>query len=140
LRSAFDPRQRVAARAFRLRPHLVPESLPALVAHKPATRLEQVAEELESLAPLSAVADARLLRVEGEAAFRDPRFDLGERRGRLGFRPAQDDEIVGVARHPAAARLHQKVERVQVDEWPRAATEPPPGAFPPSAATSPFPS
>ena len=53
----------------RLRPrhasHLILERLQALLTHQPATRLEPVTQEFKALARLAAVANPRLVRMEG---------------------------------------------------------------------------
>ena len=53
--------------------------------------------------------------MEGQAVGRDPRRDLAQGGQGLGFRLAQDHEVVGVAHHPAPARFHQAIERMQIE-------------------------
>src|ERR1700724_3624382 len=110
-----DPREAVTSAAYSLGPHLVLERSQALLSHEPATRLEPVAEEIESLSRLSAVDDPRLVRMQRQAVGRRPRLDFTQRSYRRGFRLAEDHEVVGVTHHPAPVLLHQQVERVQVD-------------------------
>ena len=59
-----NPREAIPSAAARLGPHLVLERCQALLSHEPATRLEPVAEEVESLPRLSAVNDPRLVRMQ----------------------------------------------------------------------------
>src|ERR1700730_2692174 len=66
-----DPREAVTSAAYRLGPHLVLERFQALLSHEPATRLEPVAEEIESLSRLSAVDDPRLVRMQRQAVGRN---------------------------------------------------------------------
>src|SRR6202022_593933 len=110
-----DPREAVTSAAYRLGPHLVLERFQALLSHEPATRLEPVAEEIESLPRLLAVDDPRLVRMQRQAVGRSPRLHFTQRSYRRGFRLAEDHEVVGVTHHPAPVLLHQQVERVQVD-------------------------
>src|SRR6266478_3891031 len=110
-----DPREAVTSAAYRFGPHLVLERFQALLSHEPATRLEPVAEEIESLPRLLAVDDPRLVRMQPQAIGRYPRLDLTQCSYRLGFRLAEDHEVVGVTHHPAPVLLHQQVERMQVD-------------------------
>jgi hypothetical protein len=64
---------------------------------------------------LAAVADSRLVWMQGEPIGHDPRRDLAQGGQGLRFRPAQDHEVVGVPHHPAAALFHQEVERMQIE-------------------------
>src|SRR5689334_17196998 len=59
-----DPSEAVASTAARLHPHLVPQRLQALLADQPPACLEPVAEEVEPLPRLSAVANPRLVRMQ----------------------------------------------------------------------------
>src|SRR5579862_946698 len=61
-----DPAEAVAAAADGPRPHLVLYRLQALLTHQSSTRFEPVSKELEPLARLSAVAEARLVRMQGQ--------------------------------------------------------------------------
>src|SRR5260221_390243 len=74
-----DPREAVTSAAYRLGPHLVLERSQALLSHEPATRLEPVAEEIESLSRLLAVDDPRLVRMQRQAVGRSPRLDFTQR-------------------------------------------------------------
>src|SRR6202163_604776 len=94
-----DPREAVTSAAYRLGPHLVLERFQALLSHEPATRLEPVAEEIESLARLSAVNRPRLVRMQRQAIGHRPRVDFAQRGPRLLFRPAEDHEVIGIAHH-----------------------------------------
>src|SRR5947209_4187081 len=78
-----DPVETVASAPDRPGPHLVLERRQALLAHQPATRFEPVAQELEPLARLLAVADP------GQAVGCHPRRDLAQCRQGLVFRRAQ---------------------------------------------------
>src|SRR5437762_6644783 len=112
---ADDPLQAIATTAARQVSHLVLERLQALLADEPAPRLEPVAQEIKTLSRLAAVADPRLVWVQGQAVARDPRLDLAQGGQGLRFRPAQDHKIVGVPYHPQPALLHQEIQRVQVE-------------------------
>ena len=67
-----DAREAVAARPFRLVPEAVLELVQALLAHVALTGFEPVAEEVETLSRLPAVADMRLLGVQREAVVVHP--------------------------------------------------------------------
>src|SRR5882724_1595321 len=82
-----DPVEAVAAAPDRPGPHLVLERLQALLAHQPATSFEPVAQELEPVPRLAAVADPCLVWMEGQAIGRHPRRDLAERCQGLVLRP-----------------------------------------------------
>src|ERR1017187_441017 len=71
-----DPSQAIAPAPSRLRPHLVFERHQTLVAHQPTTSLEPESKEVETLTRLLAVADARLVGVQGQAVGIHPRRDL----------------------------------------------------------------
>ena len=64
---------RLSPRADRPVPHLVLEGLQALAAHEAAASLEPVAQAVEPLARLSAVADPRLVRMQGQPVGCNPR-------------------------------------------------------------------
>src|SRR5207253_6077680 len=83
-----DPVETVASAPDRPGPHLVLERRQALLAHQPATRFEPVAQELEPLPRLLAVADQRLVRMAGQAVRCPPRRDWARRRPALVVRPA----------------------------------------------------
>ena len=68
----------VAPATHRPRPHLVLERPQALLANEPAARLEPVAKEVEPLARLLAVADPRLVRMQGQAVGSHPRRYLAQ--------------------------------------------------------------
>src|SRR6202140_4055402 len=71
-----DPREAVTSAAYRLGPHLVLERSQSCLSHEPATRLEPVAEEIESLSRLLAVDDPRLVRMQGQAVGLWPGFNF----------------------------------------------------------------
>src|SRR5438876_12349579 len=73
-----DPLQAVAPAAARHASNFVPERPQALLAHQPATCLKPVAQEIEALSRLAAVADPCLVWMEGQAVGRDPRRDLAQ--------------------------------------------------------------
>src|SRR5882672_6975182 len=110
-----DPPQAVAPAAARQTSHFVLERLQALLAHQPATCLEPVAKEIETLSRLAAVADPCLVWVQDQAVGRHPRRDLAQGDLGLRFRPAQDHKVAGVPHHPPAALFHQEVERMQIE-------------------------
>jgi hypothetical protein len=115
-----EPREAVASAAAGLRPHLVLERLQALLADQPTTGLGPVAQELEASPRLSAVADPRLVRVEGEAVGRHPRLDLAEGGPRLGFAAAQDHEVSGaggtvLTKRPRKAHPYRRKHRGWID-------------------------
>ena len=76
---ADDPIQTVAPSASRLGAHFVLERLQALLAHVSTPALEPIAQELESLARLSRVADACLVGVQRQAVGRRPRRHPAQR-------------------------------------------------------------
>jgi hypothetical protein len=88
-----DPPQTVASASFRQGARLVLERLPALVAHESSSTPEPTAEEIESLAWLSRVADPRLVRMRRQPVGRRPRRDLARRRLRFLRRPTQDPRL-----------------------------------------------
>src|SRR3984957_12651944 len=90
-----DAREAVAPRTPRLHPDAVLQLGQALLAHVTLAGLEPVAEELETLSRLPAVADMRLLRMQREAVHRHPGAPVIESGFRLLARPAQDHEIIG---------------------------------------------
>src|SRR5215469_17585306 len=67
-----DPHQAVAPTAAGLRPHLVLERRQALLADQAAAGLEPIAQELEAMSRLSAVADPRFVRMERQAVGHHP--------------------------------------------------------------------
>src|SRR5207244_13483361 len=83
-----DPSQAVASAAARQISHLVLERLQALLAHQPAACLKPVAQEIEPLSRLAAVAGPRLVWVQGQAVGRGPRLDLAPGGHGIRFRPA----------------------------------------------------
>src|ERR1700685_2226686 len=85
-----DACEAVAARAFRLGPDGVLELSQALLAHVALAGFEPVAEELETLPRLPAVADMRLLGMQREAVSAHPSAYVFEGGFRLLARPAQD--------------------------------------------------
>src|SRR6266480_4498779 len=88
-----DPLQAIAQAAARHPSHLVLERLQALLAHQPATCLKPVAQEIEPLSRLAAVADPRLIWMQGQALRHDPRLNLAQGGQGLRFRPAQDHQV-----------------------------------------------
>src|SRR5215472_5092250 len=81
-----DPTQAVASGADRPASHLVPERLQALLANQPPACLEPIAEEVEPLPRLLAVADPRLVRVQRQPVLRHPCLNLAQ--GSFGLRLA----------------------------------------------------
>ena len=76
--------------------YAVLELVQALLAHVTLAGFERVAEELEPLPRLPAVADTRLFGMQREAVFAQPGAHLREGGVRLLARPAQDDEVVRI--------------------------------------------
>ena len=74
--------------------------------HEPAARLEPIAKEVEPLARLLAVADARLVGVQGQAVGIHPRRYSAQCRGRLRFR-ANDDASSRTERAVARRAAHR---------------------------------
>src|SRR5882757_3942943 len=87
-----DPREAVTSAAVRFGPHLVLDRYQALLSHQPATRLEPVAEEFESLSRLSAVDDPRLVRMQHQAVLAHPSPHQIERRFGLDMAAGKNDE------------------------------------------------
>ncbi|HYZ42759.1 MAG TPA: hypothetical protein VE687_19350 [Stellaceae bacterium] len=63
---------------------------------------------------MAAIADPRLVWMQGQAIGRDPHLDLAQGGQGLRLRPAQDHEIIGVPHHPPSALCHQDIGRVQI--------------------------
>jgi len=72
LRSRHDEREAVAARTLRLGPDRVLERAQAFLAHGTLAGFEPIAEELETLSRLPAVADTRLLGMQRKAVLAHP--------------------------------------------------------------------
>src|SRR5215469_1669092 len=110
-----DPLEAIATAAASQASHLVLERLQALLTDQPAPRLKPVAEEIEPLSRLAAVADPCLVWMQGQTIGRDPRLDLAQGGQGLCFRPAQDHKVISVAHHLPPTLLHQEVERMQIE-------------------------
>ncbi len=109
-----DGVQTVSVRPLRDLPDFVLEFVETLLAGPSSPLLETVAEELETVPGLG-VHDTGLLRGEFEPRLFHPTSYGFKRRLRFLSRPAKDDEIVGVPDRLEPLRLHEVVERVQVD-------------------------
>src|SRR5208283_5649031 len=107
-----DAFEAVAARTLRLGPQGVLELVQALLAHVALAGFEPVAEELETLSRLPAVADMRLLGMPRKAVAAHPGAHVFESGFRLLARPAQDHEIVGVARQAVSAPGDERIQWV----------------------------
>src|ERR1700737_1383730 len=99
---AHDIRQAVATRAPCPTPDLFLQALQALLPDLTLPCFKPIAEEIESLPRLAAVANMRFIGMQRQAVLLDPRTYLFQGQHRIFPIAAQDDEIVGIA-YPAVA-------------------------------------
>src|SRR5262245_9548286 len=92
-----DAREVDPARSSRPHPDVILEAIEALLADKPSSGFEPVAEELKTLPWLPAVADMGLVRLQMQAIVRHPGTDFFQ--GGIGLLAAlaQDHEVVCIA-------------------------------------------
>ena len=76
---ANDTREALPACSWRLRPDAVLEAVQTLLAHKPPSGFEPVAEELKPFPVLPAVADMGFARMQTQAVRRYPGADFRPR-------------------------------------------------------------
>src|SRR5277367_51156 len=109
-----DAFEALAPRALRFGSDAVLQLVQTLLAYVTFAGLEPVAEELETLSRLPAVADVRLLGMQHEAVLVHPGAHGLEGGLRLLERPAQDHEIVRVPGHAVSALGDERIQRVQI--------------------------
>ena len=110
-----DTRQALPARSPGLRPNAVLEPGQALLADMTPAGFEAVAEEVEALPRLPAVAEVGLVRMQTQAVGGGPAADRRQRRLGLFAACTEHHEVVCIAHHPMACCRHQRVQRVEVD-------------------------
>src|SRR5208283_4054340 len=110
-----DARETLAPRAPRLLPDAVLELGQTLLAHMTLACFEPIAEELEPLPRLPAIADMRLLGMQREAVFTHPGTYVREGGVRLLARSTQDHKIVRESRHAVSTPGHERIQRIQID-------------------------
>jgi hypothetical protein len=93
--------------------------LQAFLAHQPAACLEPIAEEIETLSRLAAVAGPCLSGVERRAVGRYPRRDLAKGGLSLVLRPTQDHKVICIAYHPPSAPSGGRAGAVDVGQQRR---------------------
>jgi len=109
-----DLRQAPAARPTCVLPDPVPQPLQTLGTHVPPSPSKAVAQKVKALASLAAIDNPGFLRMESQPMLCHPSLDQGQGGLGVGWRAAQEDEIVTVADDHRAGVGHDAIQGMSI--------------------------